>query len=381
VKRTRYLLHDDRPPRRWGWVVHLLWIVPLIAVDIWVFSRLGSRPGGCAVVEEPAPAPVAVAAPKVPPWKDLVFPTDQARLLDTGAAGVFQPTASGNPESALYGSVRTAKNGNGLMPSFHEGVDIAAVARDRAGRPTDKVRAVAAGRVGYINRVGGNSNYGKYVVLLHDDPLGDVYTLYAHLAEVESALKPGQAVKPGDVLGTMGHTSSSPIPLERAHVHFEIGLINNMHFAEWYKAKKLKPYHGNFHGRNFLGTNPLDFFAHQRLEPGLDFASHLATVPTAFEIALSTPHKPDFFRRYAALWEGADFDGTPIVVACSENGLPLKGRLATGPERLALGKKKSVVLRANSDVLGRNGSRIVSKSNGGWGLGKNGQAWVEVLTY
>lgn len=380
MKRTRYVLHDDRAPRQWGWLLHLLWIVPLIVLDIWVFSRLGSRPGGCAVTSEPERAAV-VEAPKVSPWKDLVFPTEQTRLLDADTAGVFQPTASGNPQSALYGSVRTAKAGKSIMPSFHEGIDIAAMARDRAGRPLDKVHAVAAGKVGYINRVGGNSNYGKYVVLLHDDPLGDVYTLYAHLADVESSLKPGQTVKPGAVLGTMGHTSSSPIPVQRAHVHFEIGLINNMRFAEWYKANKLKPYHGNFHGRNFLGVNPLEFLAHQQQDPGLGFASHLACVPTAFEVAIAARKKPDFFRRYSALWEGPDFNGSAIVLSCSENGVPLKGRVATDAEREKLGKKKAVVLKADESVLGRNGSRIVAKSNGGWILGKNGEAWREVLVY
>jgi peptidoglycan LD-endopeptidase LytH len=363
------------------YVKHLLWIVPLIIVDLLIFSCLRNRGGQTDTVVEEAPlepvvtAQVAVAAS---PWRNFVFPTDQTQLLDSVTA--FQPTASGNPESGTYGSVRTAKNGKGLLSSFHEGIDIAATRREH-GRPQDMVRAVADGVVGYVNRVGGNSNYGIYVVLLHNDPVGEVYTLYAHLAEVPKTLRAGQPVTAGETIGQMGNTSSAGIPMERAHLHFEIGLINNQRFASWYRAQKLKPDHGNFHGRNFLGVDPLKFIAHRMQDPSLDFRAHLASLPPAFEIVLAARKQPDFFHRYPSLWTGPAFDGSPMVLACSENGMPMSGRCSTASERQALGKLKCIVLSADEAVLGRNGAHLLSKTSNGWKLGRKGDEWLEILTY
>ena len=363
---------------------HLLWIVPLILADILIFGWLKNR-GGTAdeMIEEASLEPVVTAqvAVAAAPWSNFVFPTDQTRLLEGVTSDIFQPTASGNPESALYGSVRTAKNGSGLMSSFHEGIDIAAIRRDRQGHPQDTVRAVADGVVGYVNRVGGNSNYGIYVVLLHHDPVGDVYTLYAHLAEVPKTLRAGQKVTAGETLGLMGNTSSGGIPMQRAHLHFEIGLINNQRFAAWYRAQKLKPDHGNFHGRNFLGVDPLKFIASRQQNPDLDFRSHLAALPPAFEVVLAARKKPDFFHRYPSLWSGPDFDGSPMVLSCSENGLLLGGRSSTAAEQQALGKQKCAVLRVDDAVLGRNGCHLVSKTSKGWKLGRKGDEWLEILTY
>lgn len=363
---------------------HLWWIIPVLVADYFLFSHLlrrgsptdGSSPSTLQSVFQTAPLPPPS------PWKSLRFPTDQDRLLDPEPMGAFQPTASGNPESALYGSVRTQNSGSGLLSSFHEGLDIAAMQRDRQGRPLDEVMAVADGRVGYVNRIGGNSNYGIYVVLLHDDPaLGEVYTLYAHLARAETSLQPGRKVRAGDVLGTMGNTASSGIPMVRAHLHFEIGLVNNMRFAAWYKANKLKPYHANFHGRNFLGVNPLDVFAHQQRNPDFDFLSHLETIPPAFELIARTARTPDFFTRYPGLWEGPPVDRGVMVLKVSEGGLPLRGREATDEELAALGRGSSLVLNVNEAVLGRNGCHLISRLSGSWKLASNGQKWLEILAY
>ena len=367
------------PARYWK---HLLWIVPLVIVDLFIFSCLrhrGAQPEEVVVEELPLePAITAQVAVAAAPWRNFVFPTDQTQLLAGAAAGVFQPTASGNPESGTYGSVRTANNGSGLMSSFHEGIDIAALQRDRQHRPLDTVHAVADGVVGYVNRIGGNSNYGIYVVLLHNDPVGEVYTLYAHLAEVPKTLRAGQSVAAGETIGLMGNTSSAGIPMERAHLHFEIGLINNQRFAVWYRAQKLKPDHGNFHGRNFLGVNPLSFMAFRERNPDTDFRSYLRSVPPAFEVVVAAGRRPDFFSRYPALWDG---DGAPIVLSCSENGVPLGARRASSAEQQVLGKRKYAVLNADEAVLGRNGAHLLSKTSNGWKLGRKGDEWLEILTY
>ncbi len=326
----------------------------------------------------PAGVPPGAPSVVVPPWSNMVPPTAQTRLMETGAAGVFMPTLLQRPESALFGSVRTGARG---AAQFHEGVDIAPLRRDRHGEPLDEVRAVAGGVVGYVNRVSGDSNYGQYVVVLHRDPLGEMYTLYAHLAAAAAGLQPGQPVQAGQPLGRMGHTSSTPIPRNRAHVHFEIGLMSNARFALWYRAQKLKPDHGNFHGGNLLGVDPLAVFRRQRQQPAFDFRAFLAQQPAAFELALAPTHALDYFQRYPALWEGPAWSGGALVLRCTENGLPLGGRTATDTERRALGRGAAAVLRVNEAALGRNGSHLVVKGRGAWKLGTGGERWLSALIY
>ena len=328
------------------------------------------------------PEPVAVTHTNLPPppppqpWKNLVFPTAQTRLIE-GDLHVFMPANPAHLDSGLFGTVRTGAKG---LSRFHEGIDIAPLQRDRRGEPVDEVHAVAPGVVGFVNTIAGNSNYGKYVVVLHRDPLGAVYTLYAHLASV--AVRTGQAVQPGTPLGVMGHTSSSAIPRERGHVHFEIGLLNNARFTYWYRAQKLKPDHGNFHGGNLAGVDPLAFLHWQRQNPAGGFRDFLATQPAAFELVMTPARALDFFRRYPALWEGEGWrNGAAIVLSCAENGLVLKGRLATDAERRSLGRAKTTVLAVHAAVLSRNGSHLVAQGRRGWTLGQNGERWLGALIY
>ena len=164
----------------------MIWLVVMAAFAAWFFlqtDRVEPKPVVAAVVA----ATNALPAP-VSPFTHVVTPTAREKL-DPAIPGTFQPTAAGNLESALFGSVRTVKVGAHLFPSFHEGVDIAPLQRGARGMPLDEIHAVAAGTVGYINHVTGNSNYGKYIVLLHDDPIGRVYTLYAHLSVVARELR------------------------------------------------------------------------------------------------------------------------------------------------------------------------------------------------
>jgi murein DD-endopeptidase MepM/ murein hydrolase activator NlpD len=368
-------------PRRFRWIRHLAWIIPLVIFDVWFLAHWRAGCTSMPPAAEPVVAPLEEISPDTPPpWAGLVYPTEQQRLLNPESAGVYQPTASGNPESALYGSVRTGSRGGRLVPTFHEGLDIAALQHDRKGQPLDAVRAVADGIVVHANRFGGNSNYGIYVVLRHNDPIGKVFTLYAHLAQLARGIKPGIAVKAGDTLGTMGNTSSSLIPLARGHLHFEIGLILNSQFASWFRAKKLKPDHGMYHGWNLLGLDPLVFFRFQQEQPGAPFLAFLETVPSAFDVLLAVRRKPDFFERYPALWTGAP-PGGAIVVACSENGVPVRGRAATAEEREQLGKQKARIIRVHESVLGRNGSRLVIRRAGEWILAEAGEQWREMLLY
>jgi hypothetical protein len=144
---------------------------------------------------------------------------------------------------------------------------------------------------------------------------------------------------------------------------------------------QLKPDHGNFHGRNFLGVDPLKFMASRQRNPDLDFRLYLATLPTAFEMAVAVPKQLDFFRRYPSLWNGPEFDGSPIVLSCSENGLPLGGRRSNVVEQQAMENQKCVVLKTDEAVLGRNGCHLITRTSSGWKLASRGREWLEILTH
>jgi hypothetical protein len=317
-------------------------------------------------------------APPPNAFERVAWPTERGDLLREPPAVWLQPTAAGTVSSALFGSARS-QDGGGAR--FHEGLDIAPLRRDRAGRALDRVFAVAAGRVGYVNRSPGNSNYGIHVVLTHDDEIGTVYTLYAHLAEVERGLQPGVAVAAGDPLGTMGNTPASIVPPARSHLHFEVGLISNRHFAEWFRLHKYKPERGIFNGWNLLAADPLLFLRAAHTVPGFRFRKFLDGLPPAFVIAVACRRPPDFFGLYPGLWEGPPPADGAVVLTCAENGLPLRGRAATPEERRALGSRAQWVLSADAVVLGRNGTRIVESHRGAWRLGSAGERWRDILLH
>ncbi len=143
---------------------------------------------------------------------EVVWPT----TLDLGAVrsaqDYLQPTVSGRLESATFGMVREEGQ------RFHEGVDIRPGQRDAAGEPLDLVRAAMDGQVNYVNPHV-NGPYGRYVVLVHQGAELPVYTLYAHLASVDPAIRLGAFVRRGLTLGRMGRTSAgaTPITPDRAH--------------------------------------------------------------------------------------------------------------------------------------------------------------------
>lgn len=85
---------------------------------------------------------------------------------------------------------------------------------------TDGILAHSDGKVvfcqtGHKNNPGssGNASYGNCVKLDHGN---NYFTLYAHLSDV--AVKLGQQVKKGQIIGHMGNTGNS----YGAHLHFEV---------------------------------------------------------------------------------------------------------------------------------------------------------------
>src|SRR5262245_14972425 len=98
-------------------------------------------------------------------------------------------------------------------PAFHQGLDIS----------TDKGQPVHATADGTIESASYTGDYGNLVVIQHGFGLT---TRYGHLSGF--AVKPGQTVKRGDVIGFVGSTGRAT----GAHLHYEIlangKLINPM---------------------------------------------------------------------------------------------------------------------------------------------------------
>ena len=208
-----------------------------------------------------------------------------------------QPTVSGDPESGLFGCVRSGGT------QFHEGLDLKAVGRDRLGEPTDKITAAMDGVVRYVSSRPGESNYGRYLVIEHPGLVPAVYTLYAHLAKIEAGIGPGVPVTRRQVIGLMGHSSNGNIPKDRAHLHFEIGLVATTNFASWYASRKFGSpnEHGLFNGMNLMGIDPQDFLRQWRAHKVDNFQQYFDAMRGVVKVRVATSRTPDFITRYPAL--------------------------------------------------------------------------------
>jgi murein DD-endopeptidase MepM/ murein hydrolase activator NlpD len=90
------------------------------------------------------------------------------------------------------------------FPHFHTGIDLAAP----LGQP---VYAAADGVVVAASRA--TEGYGDHVIIAHDS---HTFTLYGHLESF--AVKPGDTVHQGQLIGMVGSTGNSTGP----HTHFEV---------------------------------------------------------------------------------------------------------------------------------------------------------------
>lgn len=261
-----------------------------------------------------------VLAPVARAKIDLVFPTPQ-KTWTTGRIDEFiQPTVSGDPESGLFGCVRTGGT------QFHEGLDIKPTSRDRRGEPADPVFAAMDGVVKHVATSPGSSNYGRYIVLEHPGQTPAVYTLYAHLAAIQAGVRPGVRVEKGQTIGLMGRSSSGGgIPKERGHLHFEIGLRATDSFENWYAARRFgnRNEHGDFNGMNLMGIDPLDFLRQWRAGRVDSFQEYFDKLRPAVTVRVATTRVPDFIRRYPALLR-KPINGLVAgwEVACNATGLP-----------------------------------------------------------
>lgn len=251
---------------------------------------------------------------------DLVFPTPNTTWAKGDIGTFVQPTESGDPESGLFGCVRTGG------AQFHEGLDVRPMARDRRGEATDPIFAAMDGVVRHVSLSPGASRYGRYIVIEHPDQTPAVYTLYAHLARAEPGIVPGVRVRKGQTIATMGRSAGGyAIPKERAHLHFEIGVRLADDFQAWYDSRRFgsKNTHGVWNGMNLMGVDPLDFLRQWRAGRVDSFAQYLGRMRPVVTVRVATARVPDFVRRYPALLR-RPIDGLVAgwEIAFNRTGLP-----------------------------------------------------------
>ncbi len=287
---------------------------------------------------------------------DIVWPTPSKAFAKGEPYTEFiQPTASGNPQSGLFGDVRN----NGWK--FHEGIDIAPVSRNRRGEALDDIYAAIDGKVVLINRIAGNSGYGRYIVMEHKNCDVPIYTLYAHLAEIDGHIATGSSVNAGVRLGRMGRSASYSISRTHSHLHFEMGLVLSNRFDKWYRESKRfkeKNFFGNYNGMNLVGFDSLDFYNKARNgEINDGFKGYLQSLPIAMVVRIYTKRTPDFVKKYPML---ADMNGSAYGwdISLTWFGLPVKFERIKNPREGAR-ESEVEILKYNPDELKRNCRRLI----------------------
>ena len=301
----------------------------------------------------------------------LVWPTPNTGWAEGKPLEAYiQHAGSGDPESGTFGGVRSGGH------QFHEGIDIKCVSRDRHGEPTDSVFAALDGVVRHINASAGDSNYGRYIVLEHPDQIPAVYTLYAHLARIAPGLHVGDHVARGQAIAVMGHSSDRPIPKDRAHLHFEIGVMVTRDFQTWYDRRKFgsRNEQGLWNGMNLMGIDPLAVFNGWRARRINTMQDAFAQMTPAVRLRVATHRMPDFITRYPSLLTRPLPMG-PVSgweITFNWTGVPFAWTPLTPTETLGLAADLPRIIDVNAEVERRERSKVlVMNRRGVWTTGKD----------
>ena len=327
------------------------------------------------------------------PWLAMVTPAlSQSFHLPTANRALFEPggeeryfvgTVNKPWPSGTFGCVRS----DGWQ--MHEGLDIRCLQRDRQGEPTDPVLATADGTVAYVSARPSLSNYGNYLLLRHAIDGLEIYSLYAHLREIRPGLKTGASVKAGEAIATLGRTSNtrSAISRERAHLHFELDLVINERFPEWYRKNfpTQRNDHGGWNGQNLLGLDPRRVLLEQQ-RLGAKF--NLVTfVRNGTELCRVFVRDSSFswVRRHPLLVRPnprAELEGiVGYELVLNFNGLPYEAIPRAASE--VNSQAKFLLLSVNAAEQQKNPARrLVSKDRRGqWQLANAGLRLLDLLAY
>jgi len=279
---------------------------------------------------------LAVAMPK------LVLPTENTAIFQQRPNDFFMYVnryfegESSQPwEAGTYGFVRNMKRSAGevIGTRFHEGADIKPVRRDASGVPLDPVVSIAEGVVAHVNDKSTASNYGKYIVVLHEWGEGPICSLYAHLNKVSVTV--GDRVEAGTQLGILGYTGRG-IDKPRAHLHFEVALMLSDDFETWHQRHLGSASgHGNFNGRNLSGMNGVDLIARQGKGEVRSIKEYLAAQRGFYSVTITAAQSRLLRERYPWLWRHPQAAYPSTEITFSASGLPLSAapskRAVTAP--------------------------------------------------
>ena len=314
----------------------------------------------------------------------FLLPTANRALHEPGGEERYFVGTVGKPWiSGTFGCVRS----DGYQ--MHEGLDIRCIQRDKKNEPLDPVLATADGTVAYISKKSGLSNYGSYLILRHVVDGVEVYSLYAHLKEVRTDLKPGAGVKASEAVATMGRTTNTRqgISRERAHLHFELDLIVNERFPAWYAQTfpGQRNDHGGWNGQNLLGLDPRVILQDaKRLGGKFSLLDHLRQQTELCRVFVRDTSF-SWLKRYPAL-----IKSNPVATKEGIVGYELALNYCGVPYELipraaseVKSKSKVVLLSVNAAEQQKHPCRklVVRDKRGQWQLGNAGQHLISLLTF
>jgi murein DD-endopeptidase MepM/ murein hydrolase activator NlpD len=327
-----------------------------------------------------AAAAVLLAAAACPAQSPFQFPTANHALYEPGhELKFFAPTAPEKPwTSGSFGCVRS----DGWQ--MHEGLDILHLQTDRHGEPTDPVMATADGTVMYVSTRPALSNYGKYIVIRHLVEGLEIYSLYAHLSEIQPGIAAGTTVKAGQVIAIMGRTSntSERISRERAHCHFELNVFVNENFNSWFRKNcpGERNDHGIWNGKNLNGLDPREILLGEQ-NGKFSMLNFLRSQTELCRVQVRATSFP-YLRRYAPLVlknPRADKEGVAgyeVVLNYNAVAFALMPRAASELK----GAGKFELLSVNEPVERANPCRrLVVQRGGRWQLTDQGRRELELL--
>ncbi len=306
----------------------------------------------------------------------LSWPTpNPAFARGMGYSTFLQKTGPEKPfSSGAFGCVRN----NGYK--FHEGLDLYPVKRDKKGKAVDSIYAAMEGIVSHINATASYSAYGKYIVLEHPSITPPLYSLYAHLDSITPGLTKGVRVKIAQVIGKMGNSSSGyRIPMERSHLHFEIGLRLTDQFQKWYDKKlfKSKNRHGNYSGFNLVGIDPIQFYSSYKqksISSPLDF---LNSLPVSVIARVKSSKRPDFVSRYPSLCKAVKHVSNLWDVTFGPYGIPLK--IESVEENISSREKSIKIIQFNKETQQKPCRRLVTQKGTQFYPSEQLQTYLELL--
>jgi murein DD-endopeptidase MepM/ murein hydrolase activator NlpD len=176
-------------------------------------------------------------------------------------------------------------------------------------------------------------------------------------------------VERGQAIAIMGHTTNgTAIPRDRAHLHFEIGVMVTRDFQSWYNGRRFGSpnEHGLWNGFNLMGFDPLDFFNKWRGHEVDNFQDYFEQMKAQVTLRIVTRKVPDFILRYPSLLR-APLPAGPIggwEIQCDWTGLPFSWRPLTPMEVLGQSINQVTILRVDQVSVAQHRAKALVQRRG-----------------